>query len=433
MKLLITIKTVLFLVCIMLIGSICSAREQAYIDYSLAPAETVDISYDKKLLVESSHVLQTLLKSDTYKPIIYASLARNYFDLDEIDKSFEIVKQAEAEGVDSAELYAIKSDIFARMGEKDEQLAALDKMVALDFLNDTSHVKKACVLLRESRYLEARRGFMKAIEINPFNVSAYYNLGLIALYRHQYNKAEYYIKKAATLDEKLYYAHNNLGVIALYNNQDEVAINNFKKAIESNEYYEIGLFNLARVLIKKGHYEKGQQLLERAYRINPKREKTIYLLGMLAERERNFDKAIVYFNQLVELFPQSIDYNSILAKLYIKTDADEDALIVYEKMSNMSGISVKHLVDYGIILEKKGKTESAKSLYLKAIQHNLAYTRAHYRLALRYFQEGNIKLAFYEFLKSGTYVYSSITIAILMCIFLIVVFFTFRIFFMQRQ
>ena len=68
---------------------------------------------------------------------------------------------------------------------------------------------------------EAERSFKKALEIDPNNAQAHYQLGKLYLQERDFVKAEQYLEKAISLDPSLFRAYYQYGLACLRNGKTE--------------------------------------------------------------------------------------------------------------------------------------------------------------------------------------------------------------------
>ena len=392
-----------------------------------------DIVIYKKLpdntIKQSISVLHKLIQKDPYNIELYIALANNYNKMNRYEDALTLLKEASFIDANYSSLYLAIGETHDLMGNKDDAIYAFEKMVEVDYLNYKNHFTLGMAYLRRHNFSHAQDEFNKTIEINPFSASAYYYLGLIALQDNNFEQALVLFSNAVKLQPAMYQALNNIGVIYQKHKQDNESSKYFTKSIEFNPNYDIGNFNLGRLLLKRGNYQEAKEKLEISLSQNKEREKTYYLLGLICEQLNQIMESVEYFKYLSEHYPENISYTSILAQLYTRMKDYKSAEQCYVSLLGNNKVNAYILVNYGIVLEKLKMNDEASVMYKDAIRQRPTYTRAHMLLAKYYLRKFQFSNTFKELLKSGNYLYSSIMIIILVSIFVIVVCLSLKIFF----
>ncbi|MFN3531093.1 MAG: glycosyltransferase [Candidatus Brocadia sp.] len=125
---------------------------------------------------------------------------------------------------------------------------------------------KEAQTFEESGLLEkAIASYKKAIEINPYFISAYYILALLYYQTQQFDNAVIHFKKVIELDPNDASAFNNLGVIFSVNNRLHEAKIYFEKALSLDANYKEAQDNLKKIqekLQKAAPYSSSLQSIK---------------------------------------------------------------------------------------------------------------------------------------------------------------------------
>ncbi len=143
----------------------------------------------------------------------------------------------------------------------------------------TNHAARAKGLLEKASRLsdknpkEARSLLLKAIELDPQNASAQFQLGLTLMALKDSPKAIEAYRKAVELDPKQSEAYFNLGFIYATQKDFSRAEEAYGQVVRlSPSYLDEALFNLALVQEKQGKKKQSKENLERALKVNPGNE-----------------------------------------------------------------------------------------------------------------------------------------------------------------
>jgi len=118
-------------------------------------------------------------------------------------------------------------------------------------------------LAQAGRAGPAIAAFERALAIDPTNAAAKANLGTAYLVERDYPKAEAALREALSLDPDVSRAHNALGVIAVETDRPDEAIEHWKRAVELNPREWDTVFNLAKLLRRRGRMAEAEPYVQR--------------------------------------------------------------------------------------------------------------------------------------------------------------------------
>lgn len=127
--------------------------------------------------------------------------------------------------------------------------------IAKDFFTEAENLEK------KGYSLKAVKAYKKAIEADPFFLSAHYNLALLYYQLKQVDNAILHLKKVTELNPTDASAFNNLGVMYFSKNMFKESENCFEKALGIEVYYKEAKKGLEKVRLKlKGKINKNRRL-----------------------------------------------------------------------------------------------------------------------------------------------------------------------------
>jgi superkiller protein 3 len=121
----------------------------------------------------------------------------------------------------------------------------------------------------------AEEAYRRAIELDPQNPFAYYNLGVIAQSEGELADAEFNYRTAIDLDPAFVEALFNLAILRADAGASDEAIELYERVIEEQPEYAAAHLNLGFLLIAEGEEEAGQAALDEAVRLDPSLEDRI--------------------------------------------------------------------------------------------------------------------------------------------------------------
>ncbi|MGA7142891.1 MAG: tetratricopeptide repeat protein [Desulfobacterales bacterium] len=141
--------------------------------------------------------------------------------------------------------------------------------------------KQAETILVKDPYT-SKKLLVKAVEVNPKNAAAFFDLGKLHTKSKDYKKAIIAYQEAANLNYRSSDAYYNLGFIYASTRDYATAEKMFLRVVDlSPQYIDKVLFNLAVVQQKQGEKQQCIENLEKAIKINPNNQRAQQYLHRL--------------------------------------------------------------------------------------------------------------------------------------------------------
>jgi Flp pilus assembly protein TadD len=141
-------------------------------------------------------------------------------------------------------------------------------------------------LFQSGRSGEAEAIFNRALAIDPSNAMAKANLGTVYLGTRDYRRARAVLEESLALDPDVSLAHNALGVVAAETGQPDEAIEHWKRAVELNPKEWDTLFNLGKLLRRRGREAEARPYIEQFVRGAPPAQYAADIRGLRASLAR---------------------------------------------------------------------------------------------------------------------------------------------------
>jgi tetratricopeptide (TPR) repeat protein len=200
----------------------------------------------------------------------------------------------------------------------DKAQKALDNAVTFLADKDRNYMLQAFIYQKTGKTDQAKKMYLKIIELNPKNADAYVVLGKTAFNAASYSEAAGYFSKALEINPADTSTQFILGLCYFTELKYSQAIDPFRKAATLDPTHRDALINWAKCLINE---DKTPQLaidpLEKALRLKEDDE-TWYLLGFVAMKKtvNDLDRALNAFKKATELKPELRDYWIYLRDVY---------------------------------------------------------------------------------------------------------------------
>jgi len=293
---------------------------------------SMEDTWDSKGLPEFSMELRFDLHQEKGKA--YASLGRNEDAINEYKKILQLCRDADHLPVKS-ETFVQIGQLLAKQGDHDRALGYLQR--AIGAYRRTSDKPGMCKALRNlgviylelGEFEEAEITYDEAITIaheignKMLFADLVNNLGAIMNMKGNGEKAlELYRKSLLIYEEhneirKSAYTKNNLAITLTEQGMDDEAFDHFREAYEiSRSIKDAALtlivdINLADLYLKKGllgdarrHCQKAEEYLVNTGTTSGHLVEVRKIAGKLARREEDYDTALKYFNEALDISRQ---------------------------------------------------------------------------------------------------------------------------------
>lgn len=172
----------------------------------------------------------------------------------------------------------------------------------------------------------------KALEINPTNENAYYNLGVLFSEKNEPNASIEAFNNCLKLNPKHESARFNLSNQYLKIKSFDLAISEYEKILESNPYSQDTLYNIAFCYLTFiEDYEKAIQYFNRLLNYNSIHIDGMFNLAVAHYKKDNKNKSVELYNEITLLFPEyAIAYYN-LGNLYYELGMKDKAIVAIEK------------------------------------------------------------------------------------------------------
>ena len=200
---------------------------------------------------------------------------------------------------------------------------------ALFFLQATDYSAEGMKALESAKYDAAVEAFNKAIQADPKDYAAHFNLGLAysLLHRDAQGIAEY--RKTLELKPGLFEAELNAGILLLRQKNPAEAEPLLEQAAEQKPQEFRPRFYLAEAQFQNGDPAKAELSYQAAVGLDPKSAGAQLGLARALAQQKKLDDAAPHFREAAKLDPAFGDALLELAGLYEKEQRPGEAIAIY--------------------------------------------------------------------------------------------------------
>jgi tetratricopeptide (TPR) repeat protein len=213
-------------------------------------------------------------------------------------------------------------------------------------------------------YSEAVKLYEKTLEIDDSYDPAMFQLAHLYIFQQKYKEALYWCEKAHQLDpnNKWY----SLLLIDLYKNNYQLAdaADVYKSLLKNNATNTEYLLKLADLQSVLGEIDKAIANIEKVEKLDGITEKTSLKKKNIYLQQKDFDQAMQVMIELSNAFPKDEKYCSMIAEMYMKNKQPEKALVWYQKVLEINPENPYIQITLADYYSKSGDLEKAYD-YLK--------------------------------------------------------------------
>jgi tetratricopeptide (TPR) repeat protein len=206
---------------------------------------------------------------------------------------------------------------LVRVGQAEDAVAAYRRAVELDPRNGAAHYNLADALYDLGRPEQAIAAYRRAIETHPPSATDSHNgLGLALEARGQVKEAMAEYRRAIARDPRSPFPRQNLGRLLAAQGQVAAAMEEYRRAIACDPQAPGPHFQLGRCLESQGRLEQAMAEYRRAIELDPNDGATHYHLGAVYRARGQADEAIAQFRKAVQVDPRgALGHDALAAAL----------------------------------------------------------------------------------------------------------------------
>ncbi|MCK5281195.1 MAG: tetratricopeptide repeat protein [Cyclobacteriaceae bacterium] len=231
----------------------------------------------------------------------------------------------------STSLMIEKAQILSNLEQFDKSLEILETAMALQPNDPEIFTMKGNLYLVQGLYEKAIKNYQKAIPLSEDKADLHYQIGLAYQNAFKYNKAIEYYKKTIEIDIIHENALYELAYCLDITEQLEHSISYYKKFIDQDPYSHYAWYNLGIVFNKLGKFDEAINAYEYATLIDENFGSAFFNLGNSFMSLEKYTQAIDAYKKTLEIEGASAETYCSLAETYEKLEHHELAVKYYQK------------------------------------------------------------------------------------------------------
>ncbi|MFP4369904.1 MAG: tetratricopeptide repeat protein [Candidatus Kapaibacterium sp.] len=216
---------------------------------------------------------------------------------------------------------------------------------------------------------EAEKLYLRALEIDPEHDDAMINLGGIYNSSNRSPQAIPMLEKAASIKNNKK-AYNALGIAYRNVKEYEKAEQALLTAIKIDPAYYQAMTNLGTVYTSTNEFDKAIDILSRAINIKPDFEIAYIALGSAYNSAGNFKKGAEYLSRSLSMDPDNLPAIANLANAYNGMGKHQEAIETYQRGIKLNPNASILYANMGTAYSRINNFDKALESYNKAIKLN---------------------------------------------------------------
>ncbi len=184
-----------------------------------------------------------------------------------------------------------------QLGQHEEALESYSTSIRLNSMFDEAFSNRAFVYMDMNELQNAKMDNIKALEINPLNDQALYNMGLILTKEEKYIEAIGYYQRLITINPAHYSAGLNLAYLKHTIGEFTQALMDYNRMIEHYPNEPILYNNMADLFLQMLDYTDALKFVNIALEIKPDFALALATKGQIYYYQEDYLKACIYFNK----------------------------------------------------------------------------------------------------------------------------------------
>ena len=229
---------------------------------------------------------------------------------------------------DDAEARYLRAQVLFRMSRNNEALVDIDRALRIEPDNVNFLLLKADICLKNGNMKDCYAVLQHAEEVSPDNQEVLLKMGEITFDSKDYDRSLEYLSRVTAKDENNRAALFMKGYIYKEKGDTASAVQFFRRVCDKYPDYALAFEELG-VLYASRNEPMALEYLNTALRLEPSNTQTLYALAKFYQDNKQMDQAETYYQQILDINPNSADVYHNLGWIELTYYADYERAIEY--------------------------------------------------------------------------------------------------------
>lgn len=245
---------------------------------------------------------------------------------------------------------------------------------------------------QSQRWQEAEQIAQKVLKERPQS-EAHYLLGLIAAQAEDWLNARRQFQKAVDLDPWYAPAQYSLGLLLHQLGLTVAAIPHYTKAVEIKPDWAEAQTNLGNAHLDLGQLDQAIASYQAALMAQPDAATAMFNMGTAFQAKGLLTEALTCYEQALQFNPEDSDAHNNLGSLYLEMNRDQEALSHFDQALAFDPNHVRAAFNRGRIFQQQKQVSQAAEIFAQVLVQEPDLVAARLELAHIYLGQGHYELA----------------------------------------
>tara|TARA_Y100001968_G_scaffold300640_1_gene312215 strand:- start:16928 stop:18826 length:1899 start_codon:yes stop_codon:yes gene_type:complete len=288
-----------------------------------------------------------------------------FYSYKEVSKSSKI----ENEQIDNSKILIEKAFQYHSKGDLKNAEKYYQRFIKKGYIDSRVLSNYGVICNTLGRKDEAKKLYLKSIDLYPENADAYSNLAVLLEKERKLDEAVIYAEKAVRLKPNMSISHFVHASILKSMNKLIEARNETLKAIKLNPQFAEAYLHLGAINTEMGRLEEAEENTRKAIDLNYKSQRAYTNLGAILTKQNRLSEAELYTRKALELNPNDVNANINLGGILIDQQNSSEGEEYTRKALAIESENPQAIVNLGVIMVNKGNFNEAEKLLFKSIKY----------------------------------------------------------------
>ncbi|NYF90235.1 FG-GAP-like repeat-containing protein [Tunturiibacter empetritectus] len=208
----------------------------------------------------------------------------------------------------------------------------------------------------------AQFAFLRAIDADPNNQLAWFNLGTIFLNRKLYPEARKYLTEATRLNPQDSDAWNNLGTVSGSEQRYDEALDEFRRAAVINPHHANAIENMMRIYQFQNRAAEAQRILEELIATAPGVAQLHLDLSVTLVAQNDLKHAREELETTIRLDPRNPDAINNLGAVLLRLGLTDQALEQFERCRRLAPDFDRAAINAAALYNRAGQRDRSREI-----------------------------------------------------------------------
>ncbi len=313
------------------------------------------------------------IKFDSIEPTAYFNRAFAFDMIGKNDKAINDFNKAlklDKKNIYKALIYTYIGESYRKSGNNTFAIKYYNLSLKEDSLLALAYDNRGTYFLNNNMLDNAKKDFLKAIEIDKFNFSALNNFGWVLTLQGKYIEALEYYNKSLNINSNYAFAYNNRGYTEFYMGNITFAIFDYNKAIQLNPYFTQAYLNRGWAYASLKNYKGAIDDFTFVLKIEKNNQLARNNRAYAYFYTNDYKSAAEDFKTNVDNFPNSALSWQNIAWYHLQVKDYENSISEFNKSIELDNTLINSYINIGWIWLEKNNYKNSENYFKKALVIN---------------------------------------------------------------